>query len=58
MGRKKIITELKKQNLSITISSENTLKLEELGIKNKSKLINWLLSEHFGMYQKEDCYEK
>ena len=49
MGRTKIKTELKKQNLSVTISSETALKLEELQIKNKSKLINWLLKEHFGI---------
>ena len=48
MGRKKIIQESKKQNLSITISLKNALKLEELEIKNKSKLINWLLQEYYG----------
>jgi hypothetical protein len=49
MGRKKITSELKKQNLSITVSLENALKLEELQIINKSKLINWLLKEHFNI---------
>nr|QBM02825.1 hypothetical protein [uncultured archaeon] len=49
MGRKKINTELKKQNLSVTISSENALKFDELQIANKSKLINWLLKEHFSI---------
>jgi hypothetical protein len=58
MGRNKIITELKKQNLSVTISLENALKLAELGVTNKSKLINWLLSEHFGMTQKGDLNDK
>lgn len=52
MGRKKITTEQKKQNLSITISSDNASRLEALGFTNKSKLINWLLSEHFQMTQK------
>lgn len=47
MGRKKIQTEEKKQNLSVTISSKNALKLDELQFTNKSKLINWLLSRHF-----------
>lgn len=47
MGRKKITTELKKTKLSITISSENNEKLESLAFTNKSKLINWLLLEHF-----------
>jgi hypothetical protein len=51
MGRKKINSELKKQNLSITVSSENAIKLDELGITNKSKLINWLLKEHFEINQ-------
>lgn len=51
MGRKLIKTELKKAKLSVTISSENALKLEQLQFTNKSKLINWLLKEHFGMNQ-------
>lgn len=51
MGRKKIIEELKKQDLSVTISFKNYLKLDELQITNKSKLINWLLGEHFDMTQ-------
>lgn len=49
MGRKKINTEDKKKKLSVTISSKNALKFEEHDIKNKSKLINWLLQEHFGL---------
>lgn len=52
MGRKKINTEQKRQNLSITISSNNASRLEALGFTNKSKLINWLLSEHFEIIQK------
>lgn len=51
MGRKKIKTEEKKQKLSITISSNNAQKLSELEFTNKSKLINWLLREHFGLNQ-------
>lgn len=51
MGRKKINTEEKKQKLSITISSNNAQKLNELEFTNKSKLINWLLKEHFGFNQ-------
>lgn len=49
MGRKKIEPKLKKAKLSVTISTENALKFEELNITNKSKLINWLLLEHFGI---------
>ena len=41
-----IKVEEKKRKLSITISFENNELLEELNI-NKSKLINWLLYEHF-----------
>lgn len=51
MGRKSITTELKKAKLSVTISSENAQKLNELKFTNKSKLINYLLKEHFGMNQ-------
>lgn len=58
MGRKKIQTEKKKAKLSVTISTENNLKLEELQFTNKSKLINWLLGEHFGLSQERGSYEK
>lgn len=51
MGRKKINKEEKKQKLSVTISSNNAQKLNELEFTNKSKLINWLLKEHFGITQ-------
>lgn len=51
MGRKSIKTELKKAKLSVTISSENAQKLTELQFTNKSKLINYLLREFFGMNQ-------
>lgn len=51
MGRKKINTEEKKQKLSVTISSKNAHKLNELEFTNKSKLINWLLKEHFDISQ-------
>ena len=51
MGRKKIKSEEKKQKLSITISSINAQKLSELEFTNKSKLINWLLREHFSLNQ-------
>jgi glutamine cyclotransferase len=51
MGRKKINTEEKKKKLSVTISSNNAQKLNELEFTNKSKLINWLLKEHFGISQ-------
>jgi len=46
MGRKAYKEENKKGKLSITISSDNYQKLVGDGI-NKSKLINWLLDQHF-----------
>ena len=49
MGRKSIKTEMKRAKLSVTISTENLTKFSEFQIKNKSKLINWLLNEHFDM---------
>ena len=51
MGRKSIQTELKKQKLSVTITEDNYKNFKEFGVKNKSKLINWLLMEHFGLNQ-------
>ena len=46
MGRKTKTEEEKKGKLSITISSENHATMVAEGI-NKSKLINWLLEQHF-----------
>lgn len=51
MGRKSIKSELKKAKLSVTISSSNAQKLNELEFTNKSKLINHLLKEYFGLIQ-------
>jgi len=50
MGRKKMKTEEKKIKFSITILPEVNEQLEDLKI-NKSKLINWLLIEHFNNYE-------
>jgi len=50
MGRKKIDTKDKKTTVSITISEDNFKKLEEVKT-NKSKLINWLLREHFNLME-------
>lgn len=47
MGRKKI--EEKKIKISVTILPEINEHLNDLLI-NKSKLINWLLTEHFNNY--------
>jgi len=46
MARKQMKPEEKKIKFSITINPEINDQLEELKI-NKSKLINWLLAEHF-----------
>lgn len=47
MGRKKLLPEEKKQDLTIYLPKELSDKLEQLDIKNKSKFFNWLLEEHF-----------
>ena len=52
MGRKKISLEEKKGRLSITISKQNYNNFEEFEIKNKSKLIEWLLDVHFNNLNK------
>ena len=57
MGRKKLNTDKKKQKLSVTISSDNAQQLNELQFTNKSKLINWLLKEHFEISQKGESHE-
>lgn len=49
MGRKKITSDVKKVKISITILPEVNEQLEDLKI-NKSKLINWLLIEHFNYH--------
>ncbi len=46
MGRKTKIQEEKKDKISISISKENYEAMTADGI-NKSKLINWLLEQHF-----------
>ncbi len=46
MGRKSKIQEEKKGKLSITVSVNNYELMEKEDI-NKSKLINWLLEQHF-----------
>jgi len=48
MGRKKISPENKVKTLKVYIPEELYKKLEEKDIKNKSKLFNWLLEQHFG----------
>jgi len=51
MGRKAKTLEEKKGKLSITISSENHAAMVAEDI-NKSKLINWLLEQHFNTIKK------
>lgn len=48
MGRKSKTTEEKKGKVSITISEKHYNQMVEGGI-NKSKLINWLLEQHFNI---------
>ncbi len=49
MGRKTKSTEEKKGKISISISTENYDKLVTDEI-NKSKLIDWLLEQHFNTF--------
>jgi len=53
MGRKKIKEEQKKKTLKIHIPIELYERLEEKEIKNKSKLFNWLLEQHFGILREK-----
>ncbi len=46
MGRKTKTIEEKKDKISVSISKENYEAMAAEGI-NKSKLINWLLEQHF-----------
>jgi len=52
MGRVKIKPENKKRSISIALDKDVYNTLDELDIKNKSKLINWILKEHFNLIEK------
>ena len=52
MGRKKIKKLLKKRLLSVTIKKNTYDSLENLLIKNKSKLVNELLVKYFDIENK------
>ena len=56
MGRTKISENLKKVDLSVVISTENSIKLRR-EVKNKSKLVNQLLKEHFGIAETKSKVE-
>lgn len=47
MGRHKVDDSTKKVTISITLDEAVYNDLETLGVKSKSKLIDWLLQEHF-----------
>jgi len=47
MGRKKINIELKRKTISISLDEQVFNDLEDLKLTSKSKLVNWLLREHF-----------
>lgn len=51
MGRKKLSPEDKTRVIKIHIPEELFKKLEEKNVKNKSKLFNWLLEQHFGFIE-------
>lgn len=48
MGRKKINAEFKRTTISISLDEAVFNDLEDLNLKSKSQLVNWLLREHFG----------
>ena len=48
MGRNKKIPEEQKIRMSIYVPTEIIQRLDRIEIKNKSKLINWLLREYLG----------
>jgi len=47
MGRIRVELEKKKDRLSVTITEQNFKDFEYFDVKNKSKLIQWLLDNHF-----------
>ena len=47
MGRIKVELEKKKGRLSVTVTEQNFKDFEYFDVKNKSKLIQWLLDNHF-----------
>ena len=49
MGRKKLDDNLKKVKLTVNISKENHQIIKDNNIK-QSKLINYLLHQHFGLH--------
>jgi len=52
MGRRKVLSEDKTRTVKIYIPEELYEKLEAKNIKNKSKLFNSLLEQHFGFTEK------
>jgi hypothetical protein len=52
MGRPQKNDSEKKGKISVTISTENYELLNDIKT-NKSKLINWLLEQHFGIINPE-----
>jgi hypothetical protein len=52
MGRPQKNDSEKKGKISVTISTENYALLNDIKT-NKSKLINWLLEQHFGIINTE-----
>ncbi len=49
MGRIKLELNVKKKAISIALDEDIANALENLQIKSKSQLINWLLKEHFNL---------
>lgn len=49
MGRIKLEEKIKRKAISIALDEEVFTGLDNLKVKSKSQLINWLLKEHFNM---------
>jgi hypothetical protein len=53
MGRKKVNEELKRKTISVSLDEQVFIDLDNLQVKNKSQLINWLLREHFNVFNQK-----
>ena len=53
MGRRKIEESEKRITKAVSLSKENILQIENNGVENLSKLVDWLIQEHFGKLLKQ-----
>ena len=52
MGRTKITTDKKRKSLTVNLPNELYAEFLSRGIKNKSKLVQWILEQHFNLIEK------